>query len=161
MEKLTFKSPVFNEGGDIPAEFTCDGKDISPPLEWSGVPQNAQSLAIIADDPDAPMKGGWVHWVVYNLPPAMTGFPAHIPSVEKLPMGGMQGRTDFGKTGYGGPCPPRGVHRYFFKIYALDTLLQGQPGLTKKELLQAMQGHVLAEGQLMGKYERAKGVRKI
>ena len=159
MEKIDLKSSVFSEGGNIPAEYTCDGKDMSPPLAWSGVPQNAQSLAIIADDPDAPI-GDWVHWVVYDLPSVVTGFPAHIPSVERLSMGGMQGRTDFGRIGYGGPCPPRGIHRYFFKIYALDTFLNGRPGMTKKELLQAMQGHVLAEGQLMGKYERKKVLRK-
>ena len=155
MEKIDLKSSVFSEGGNIPAEYTCDGKDMSPPLAWSGVPQNAQSLAIIADDPDAPVRV-WVHWVVYDLPPTLTRLPAGIPASGTLTMGGAQGRTDFGKIGYGGPCPPRGkAHRYFFKIYALDTLLRLKPGASKTELLGAMQGHVLAEGQGMGKYERA------
>ena len=154
MEKIEVRSPAFSEGDSIPREFACDGANMSPPIEWSGVPSHAQSIAIIADDPDAP-SGDWVHWVLYDLPPSLTGIPAGVPVSEKLPAGGTQGRTDFGKIGYGGPCPPKGTHRYFFKIYALDTMLHSKSGMTKKELLNAMQGHVLAEGQLMGKYRRS------
>lgn len=152
--QILVKSPAFNEGAGIPAEHTCDGADISPPLQWTGVPAEAKSLALIADDPDAP-AGDWVHWVLYDLPPDVSQLPAAVPATARLSTGGAQGKTDFGRTGYGGPCPPHGSHRYFFKIYALDTLLRLEPGATKKELLKAMQGHVLAEGQLMGKYQRA------
>lgn len=127
---------------------------MSPPIEWSGVPASAQSLAVIMDDPDAP-AGDWVHWLVYDLPPDLTRLPAGIPSGEKLTSGGFQGRTDFGQSGYGGPCPPSGSHRYFLKVYALDAMLRLKPGATKKELLKAMQGHILAEGRLMGTYERS------
>lgn len=152
--KIRVTSPAFSEGAGIPADHTCDGADISPPLQWSGVPSEAKSLALIADDPDAP-AGDWVHWVLYDLPPTLDRLPAAVPATARPSTGGTQGRTDFGLTGYGGPCPPRGTHRYFFKLYALDALLRLEPGATKKELLEAMQGHVLAEGQLMGKYQRA------
>ena len=147
-------SPAFSEGASIPADHTCDGADISPPLQWSGVPPETKSLALIADDPDAP-GGDWVHWVLYDLPPEVAQLPPAVPATARIPAGGTQGKTDFGRHGYGGPCPPRGTHRYFFKLYALDTLLRLEPGATKKELLKAMQGHILAEGQLMGKYQRA------
>ncbi len=153
MKKIAVTSSAFGEGGRIPSDFTCDGADMSPPIEWSGVPANAQSLAVIADDPDAP-SGDWVHWLVYDLPPSVTQLPAGIPGGGKLSGGGSHGRTDFGALGYGGPCPPRGAHRYFFKVYALDVMLHLKPGVTKKELLKAMQGHVLAEGRLVGTYER-------
>lgn len=149
--KIRVASPAFSEGGSIPTDHTCDGADISPPLEWTGVPAGTKSLALIADDPDAP-GGDWVHWVFYDLLPDMTRLPPAVPAVAPW---GVQGQTDFGRTGYGGPCPPRGTHRYFFKLYALDILLALKPGATKRELLQAMQGHILAEGQLMGKYQRA------
>jgi Raf kinase inhibitor-like YbhB/YbcL family protein len=153
MEKITVTSPAFQEGEKIPFEHTCDGANVSPPLQWTGIPQNVKSLAVIADDPDAP-AGDWVHWVFYDLPPDTAELPFAVPNIEKIPSGGTQGRTDFGEIGYGGPCPPRGEHRYFFKVYALDEMLYLKPGVTKKELLRAMQGHVLAEGQLMGRYER-------
>ncbi len=153
IQKIEVTSSAFSSGGMIPSDHTCDGADISPPLEWSGVPQGAQSLALIADDPDAPM-GDWVHWVVYDLPPDLGGLSSAAPAGEKLSLGGVQGRTDFGSMGYGGPCPPRGMHRYFFKLYALDKKLGLKPGVTKKELLKAMDGHILAQGELMGKYQR-------
>ncbi|HOW58313.1 MAG TPA: YbhB/YbcL family Raf kinase inhibitor-like protein [Candidatus Omnitrophota bacterium] len=158
--KIAMTSPSFRNGEMLPREHTCDGSDISPALQWSGIPEATQSLALISDDPDAP-AGDWVHWVVYDLPPLTTSLPAGVPSLEKLPMGGTQGRTDFGRVGYGGPCPPSGTHRYFFKIYALDVKLHLPPGRTKKELLAAMQGHILAEGQLMGKYQREKVARRF
>jgi Raf kinase inhibitor-like YbhB/YbcL family protein len=154
MGKIEVRSSAFGEGDKIPPEFTCDGADMSPPIEWSGVPSHAQSIAVIADDPDAPGRD-WVHWVLYDLPSSLTGLPAGMPASEKLPAGGIQGRTDFGSIGYGGPCPPKGTHRYFFKVYALDTMLNLKPGVTKKELLKAMQGHILDEGALMGKYQRS------
>ncbi len=152
--RIRVTSPTFSEGASIPADHTCDGADISPPLQWSEVPPEAKSLALIVDDPDA-RAGDWVHWILYDLPPGVTQLPAAVPATARLSTGGTQGRTDFGATGYGGPCPPRGTHRYFFKLYALDVPLNLAPGVTKKELLKAMQGHILAEGQLMGKYQRS------
>lgn len=153
-EKITVRSPAFGEGGRIPPDFTCDGADMSPPIEWSGVPAGSKSLALIAEDPDAP-AGNWTHWLIFDLSPDLTQLPAGISSGEKLSMNGSQGRTDFGKTIYRGPCPPDGEHRYFFKVYALDARLGLKPGASKQELSQAMQGHILAEGVLMGKYDRS------
>jgi hypothetical protein len=146
-------STAFRDGGPIPRNHTCDGEDVSPPLAWSGVPAGAKSLALICDDPDAPM-GTWVHWVLYDLPPDCTSLPEGVPRKEKLKNGARQGRNDFRKIGYNGPCPPGGTHRYFFKICALDAVLNLVPGLTKAELLKAMEGHLLAEGRLMGTYKR-------
>lgn len=154
MQKLVVRSSAFGEGERLPADFTCDGANMSPPVEWSGVPAQAESLAVIVDDPDAP-SGDWVHWLVYDLPSSVTQLTAGIPEAGRLSGGGSQGRTDFGSFGYKGPCPPSGTHRYFFKVYALDSMLHLKPGATKKELLEAMQGHVLAEGRWMGTYERS------
>jgi len=137
----------------IPEKYTCDGSDISPPLSWSGVPDNTQSIALISDDPDAPM-GTWVHWVLFNIPPDVDTLPENIPQEEELENGAKQGITDFFRIGYGGPCPPGGTHRYYFKLYALDTMLDAEAGITKKELLELMEGHILAQGQLMGRYQR-------
>lgn len=151
--KINVGSAAFTEGGMIPKQFTCDGADISPSLSWSSVPEGTKSIAIIVDDPDAP-AGTWVHWLLYNLPPDLKGLPENIPAKETLANGGMQGMTDFRRMGYGGPCPPSGTHRYFFKVYALDSILDLFPGAIKKRLLLAMEGHILAEGELMGKYRR-------
>jgi Raf kinase inhibitor-like YbhB/YbcL family protein len=151
--KLT--STAFAEGQPIPRQYTCDGVNISPPLEWSGVPKNAKTLALIADDPDAP-AGTWVHWVFYNLPAENIGVVENVPMTENLRAGGYQGENDFEKIGYGGPCPPAGTHRYLFKIYALDTDLPLKAGVTKAELLKAMEGHILLQGQLMGIYNRTR-----
>ena len=150
---LTVTSTAFRDGGPIPRNHTCDGEDVSPPLAWSGVPAGAKSLALICDDPDAPM-GTWVHWMLYDLPLDCTSLPEGVPREEKLKNGTRQGRNDFRKIGYNGPCPPGGTHRYFFKICALDAVLNLVPGLTKPELLKAMEGHLLAEGRLMGTYKR-------
>ena len=150
---ITVTSEAFAEGGMIPVQYTCDGADVSPPLNWSGIPDGARSLALICDDPDAPSKT-WVHWVLYNLPPDLTGLPDSIPSNEVLDIGAKHGITDFGRFGYGGPCPPGGTHRYFFKLYALDTMLDLPEKVDKKQLEAAMEGHVQASGQLMGKYTR-------
>ena len=137
----------------IPRRHTCDGVDVSPPLAWSGVPENAVALALICDDPDAPV-GTFVHWVLYGLPPGVTQLPENVPSDEVLASGAKQGMTDFRRIGYGGPCPPSGTHRYYFKLYALDRKVDLSPGATKKQLLNAMEGHILAEAQLMGRYKR-------
>src|SRR6266516_2546923 len=149
--KLT--SVAFKEGQPIPKQYTCDGINISPPLEWSGVPKTAKTLAIICDDPDAPV-GTWVHWVLYNLPADKIGLIENTPATETLNDGGMQGTNDFKKIGYGGPCPPSGTHRYFFKVYALDSELGLKPRATKAELEKAMEGHMVSQGQLMGTYSR-------
>lgn len=149
--KLT--SSAFEDGGMIPSKYTCDGQDISPPLSWDNVPEKTEGIAIICDDPDAPM-GTWVHWVLFNLPAEKRELAENVPDDETLPDGTRQGITDFGTTGYGGPCPPSGTHRYFFKIYALDIPIDIVSIVDKKTLLKAMAGHILAEGQLMGKYKR-------
>jgi hypothetical protein len=149
--KLT--STAFTEGQPIPPTYTCDGVNVSPPLEWSGIPKTAKTVAIICDDPDAP-GGTWVHWVVYNLPADNIGLVENLPATPDLKAGGFQGQTDFGKIGYGGPCPPSGTHRYFFKIYALDVELPLKAGATKAEVMTAMEGHIVLQGQLMGTYTR-------
>jgi Raf kinase inhibitor-like YbhB/YbcL family protein len=146
-------SPVFEEGKLIPSKYTCDGLNVSPPLKWINVPGSAKSLTIISDDPDAPV-GDWVHWVIYNIPPETTEIKEEASSKKLLPKGSLEGKNDFRKLGYGGPCPPSGVHRYFFKLYALDIVLHAKEGLSKKQLLELMKGHILAETTLMGKYQR-------
>lgn len=151
---LTLTSSAFTEGQPIPAQYTCQGENLSPPLAWSGVPQNTQSLALIVDDPDAPSKT-WVHWVVYNLSPTLTELPEGLTQYDGPGSTGIAGVNDSRKTGYSGPCPPPGSpHRYFFKLYALDTQLNLPEGATKAQVEQAMQGHILAQGQLMGTYKR-------
>jgi len=152
--RIEVHSAAFSEGEAIPSDFTCDGADMSPPVEWSSVPSGTKSIAILMEDPDAP-SGDWTHWLAYDLPPSLTQLPAGVPMSKKIPSGGIQGRTDFGKTGYSGPCPPRGIHRYFFRIYALDAMLGLKPEASKQELSQAMQGHILAQGHLTGIYERS------
>jgi Raf kinase inhibitor-like YbhB/YbcL family protein len=151
--EIKVMSPAFEEGGLIPSKYTCDGADISPPLQWETVPEGAKSIALINDDPDAPM-GTWVHWVLFNLPAETKELAENIPPDGTLPSGARQGTNDFRKIGYGGPCPPRGTHRYFFKIYALDAQVDLPAGATKSQLLKAMEGHILAQGQLIGKYKR-------
>jgi Raf kinase inhibitor-like YbhB/YbcL family protein len=156
--KMDFKleSPVFSNGSMIPEKYSCDGEDISPVVEWKNVPEGTQSLALIMDDPDAP-AGIWVHWVIYDIPPSNNRLPENVSKKDiKLSgtlSGALQGTNSWGNTGYGGPCPPRGVHRFFFKLYALDTLLK-QENLNKKKLLDAMKNHILAQTELMGKYQR-------
>ena len=150
---LMVKSSAFKEGEMIPKKYTCDGEDISPPLSWEGVPEGTKSIAIICDDPDAPM-GTWVHWVLFNLPPGTNTLSEAVPPEAVLENGARHGINDFRKLGYGGPCPPGGTHRYYFKIYALDIVLGLQSGASKADLLKAMEGHVLSEGQIMGRYKR-------
>lgn len=150
---IKISSTLFQDGGMIPRPYTCDGPNVSPSLSWEGVPAGAKTLALIADDPDAPAQT-WVHWVLYNLPAETKGLVENVPKQEKLPGGALHGTNDFHKLGYDGPCPPGGTHRYYFKLYALDVELTLAAGATKAQLLEAMAGHVLAEGQLMGKYQR-------
>jgi Raf kinase inhibitor-like YbhB/YbcL family protein len=150
---MELKSSAFEHGGMIPSRFTCDGEDISPALEWESLPEGTKSLALICDDPDAPV-GTWVHWVYYNIPADSKGLPEKVETDENPQCGGSQGRSDFGSIGYGGPCPPGGTHRYFFKLYALDTILELEPGASKNELLKAMEGHILEQTEFMGKYSR-------
>lgn len=150
---MILKSPAFEEGGMIPDRHTCDGENISPPLEWEGVPEGVKSYALLCEDPDAPM-GSWVHWVVYDIPPSIAKLPEQVPSEAVLVNGGRQGTNDFYRMGYGGPCPPSGTHRYFFRLYALDRELDLEPGATKEQLFRAMRSHVLEEAALMGRYRR-------
>jgi hypothetical protein len=153
--KMEFKltSSAFEEGGMIPQKYTCDSDDVSPPLMWGTVPEGTKSLILICDDPDAPV-GTWVHWVLYDLPSNIKELPENVPVDETLENGAKQGTNDFGNIGYGGPCPPSGTHRYVFKLYALDSMLELGPGKIKAEVLDAIEGHLLAETQLMGKYSR-------
>lgn len=156
-EAMAFRieSPAFSAQGKIPPKYTCDGTDVSPPLVWKEAPEGTKSFALISDDPDAPV-GNWVHWVVYDLPPGTQELQEAVPKTERLASGAKQGLTDFREVGYGGPCPQPGKpHRYFFKLYALDTALDLPPKATKADLLVAMTGHVLAQAELVGLYQRS------
>lgn len=153
-DTMELMSTAFAYGEAIPVQYTCDGANYSPPLAWSNVPAGAQSLALICDDPDAPGRT-WVHWVIYNLSPLHSGLPEGVAAKETVLDGAVQGSNDFKKIGYGGPCPPRGApHRYFFKLYALDAKLALGPRATKQQTLQAMEGHIVAQVELMGTYKR-------
>jgi len=137
----------------IPVKYTCDGEDISPPLTFKDIPENTKSLALIVDDPDSP-TGTFTHWLLYNLPPDKTELPEHFPYADEFPDGTKQGRNDFKRIGYGGPCPGSGSHRYFFKAYALDTVLDLKPGADKAQLENAIKGHTIAHAELVGVYQR-------
>ena len=153
---LRISSPAFENLGDIPTRFTCEGHDVSPPLSWDGIPSETRSLVLIVDDPDAPDPAAprrtWVHWLLLDLPPLTTGLPE---AVRDLPAGTLEGLNDWRRTGYGGPCPPIGRHRYFFKLYALDTKLK-LVGPDKASLVEAMEGHILSRAELVGTYEKAE-----
>ena len=151
--RMTISSPAFSNGGEIPAKYGCRGLDVSIPLAFRNIPNGARSLALIMEDPDAP-GGLFVHWVVYDIPVDLGGFPEGIPPSPTLDLGIRQGINDFGKIGYGGPCPPDRPHRYYLRLYALDTSLSLEPGLSRTQVLEAMKGHILAEAELMGIYER-------
>lgn len=153
MMEIKILSEAFEEGGMIPIKYTCDDVDVSPPLEWDSVPEGTMSLALISEDPDAP-AGTWTHWVIFNLPANIRELPEDVPKQRMLKNGAKQGLNDFGRIGYGGPCPPGGTHRYYFGLYALNAKIDLEAGATKEQLLKAMEGHVLAEGQLMGRYKR-------
>ena len=155
----TLTSPAFQNNGEIPAVYTCEGEDISPPLVWSDIPAGTRSLVLIVDDPDAPdpqaPKMTWVHWVLYNLPPDATGLAVGIKSIN-LPRGTGEGLNDWKRTGYGGPCPPTGRHRYFHKLYALDTVLTGLPGKPRKaDIETAMGKHIISQAVLVGTYQKS------
>jgi Raf kinase inhibitor-like YbhB/YbcL family protein len=154
---LSLKSSAFEHGAGIPARYTCSGEDVSVPLNWEGVPDNARSLVLIVDDPDAPDPNAptmvWVHWVLYNIPPDTSSLAEHTTSAT-LPPGASEGINDWNRPGYGGPCPPIGRHRYFHKLYALDTVLEGLNQPTRAEVEAAMQGHVIAQAELMGTYQK-------
>ena len=151
--EMKIESAAFKEGSMIPVKYTCDGDDISPPLNWSGVPEGTQSFALINDDPDAPV-GLWVHWVLYNIPADTSELHENIPTDKKLKDGSKNGINSWRRYGYGGPCPPGGTHRYFFKLYALDSVLDLKHGATKVKLEKAMEGHILVQAQVMGRYKR-------
>jgi len=154
MKQISISSDAFNDGGSLPIEHTCDGEDRSPALSWDTIPAGTQSIALIVDDPDAPGKT-WVHWVIYNIPASSTGLPAAVPKDSSLDDGSLQGKNDFGRIGYNGPCPPPGKpHKYFFRVYALDTALSLKSGAAKSQLEAAMSGHILAQGEMIGKYGR-------
>jgi Raf kinase inhibitor-like YbhB/YbcL family protein len=154
---MSLHSTAFAHNGTIPERYTCQSDDVSPPLRWRDVPSGAKSLVLIVDDPDAPdpraPKVTWVHWVLYNLPPESDGLPTAVTSKD-LPAGTEEALNSWGRTGYGGPCPPIGRHRYFFKLYAVDTKLDGLPRPNKDAIVEAMQGHIVEETQLMGTYEK-------
>lgn len=151
--QIPITSPAFEDGGMIPQQYTCYGDNISPPLSWGSVPEGTKSIALIVDDPDAP-RGTFVHWVLYDLPADVQDLPEDLPRDKEFPVGGKQGINSTNELGYYGPCPPSGTHRYFFKIYALDTMTNLPAGETKDRLLDAMEGHVLAKGQMMGRYKK-------
>lgn len=153
---IRLESTAFEEGGAIPRQHTCDGENASPPLSWSGVPEGARALVLIVADPDAP-RGTFTHWVLYDLPAGVTSLPAGLPAEGTVRVGSddaRQGKNDFRNLGYGGPCPPSGTHRYFFRLYALDAATGLEPGASRQEVEGAMTGHVLARGELMGRYSR-------
>ena len=155
---LTLSSTAFTNGNEIPSKYTCEGDDISPALEWTGVPDQTRSLVLIVDDPDAPdpraPKMTWVHWVLYNIPPDTTGLPEATTSAD-LPHGTEEGLNDWKRTGFGGPCPPVGRHRYFHKLYALDTVIKGMDKPIKAKIEAAMNGHIIAKTELIGTYKKS------
>jgi Raf kinase inhibitor-like YbhB/YbcL family protein len=153
LKAMKINSPSFPQGGMIPEKFTCDGENVSPALDWSEIPAGTKSFALICDDPDAP-SGMWVHWVVYNIPHSITLFDEHFVYMNRIVKDILAGTNDFRRQEYGGPCPPSGTHRYYFKIYALDCILKEKEGLTKSQLEKAMEGHVIGKGEMMGRYAR-------
>ena len=150
---MQISTPAFAQGQPIPVRFSCHGEDVSPALKWSGLPAGTLSLALVFDDPDAPM-GTWDHWLLFNIPPSTTGLSEGVPPDKELEDGSRHGKNSWGRLGYGGPCPPRGTHRYFFRLHALDTVLQLPAASDKKTLVKAMEGHVLAQAELMGTFAK-------
>ncbi len=154
---LHLTSSAFEPESNIPREFTCEGRNISPELSWSGAPSATKSFALVMHDPDAPVSGGFTHWLVYNIPATADHLPEHVPNQDSLRGGGVQGKNDGGRYGYMGPCPPSGTHRYYFRLYALDVTLDARAGASKAALEKAMEGHVLAQAELLGRYKRVAG----
>ena len=154
MSELKIFSSSFGNGEMIPKKYTCEGEDVSPEIRWKELPEEVKSLALICDDPDAP-GGDFVHWVIFNIPPEIDSLPEGLAPKDTLDFGAIQGMTDFGRVGYGGPCPPRGpVHHYHFKLYGLDTMLKVEKNTTKDELLKKMEGHILIKGEIVGLFKR-------
>ena len=151
---MRLSSPVVQQGSEIPAHYTSDGENISPELSWQDVPDKTQSFVLIVHDPDAPPPGGFTHWVLYNIPATTSRIRENIPQDEQIAGMGLQGKNDSGKIGYIGPAPPSGTHRYFFRLFAIDTMLDLVPGATHKEISAAIKGHILAQSELMGTYEK-------
>ena len=151
--ELRLSSEAFASGDPIPARYTADGENVSPPLSWSGVPAGSKSLVLACEDPDAP-RGTWIHWVVYDIPASVSALPEGVPSRETLATGGTHGKNDFGRLAYGGPAPPSGTHRYFFRLEALDRMISLPAGASLAQVRRAAEGHVLARGELMGTYSR-------
>lgn len=158
-DTFVLSSPVFKHGGEIPEKYTCDGEDIAPPIEWTGIPENTRSLVLIVEDPDAPdpkaPKLTWVHWMLYNIPPEVTSLPEGLTD-KNLPLGVLEGLNDWKVAGYDGPCPPIGRHRYFHRLYALDAVLSDLDNPTRADLGGAMEGHILSQIELIGTYERTR-----
>ena len=150
---MKITSSSFKEGDLIPSKYTCDGDNVSPQLSWVGAPENTKSFAVISDDPDAP-AGIWVHWVIFNIPSGVNELSENLPKDKNLENKAIQGVNDFGNNGYDGPCPPGGTHRYYFKLYALDAQLSKEKNMTKAQLLKSMEGHILGQAEIMGKYKR-------
>ncbi len=154
MNKISISTEAFKDGEEIPKKYTCWGSDTSPPLSWTGIPRETKSIVIVMEDPDAG-KGTLVHWILFNVPPTMENLPEAIPKSENFPNGSRQGRTDFNEIGYGGPCPPPGkVHRYYFKIYALDKMLDLLPGSSIRQIYESIEGHIIAKGDIVGMFGR-------
>lgn len=151
------KSSAFQAEGSIPSRFTCEGENISPELSWSGAPEGTKTFALILHDPDAPHKGGYTHWVLFNLPATLNQIPENVPKTSTFPGSGIQGKNDGGKSGYTGPCPPSGSHRYYFHLYAVDSQLDLRENTTKAELEKALNGHILVQTDLMGRYKKGAG----
>ncbi|HEY6274162.1 MAG TPA: YbhB/YbcL family Raf kinase inhibitor-like protein [Terriglobales bacterium] len=154
---LHLSSSAFEAESNIPREFTCEGRNISPELSWSGAPPATKSFALVMHDPDAPVPGGFMHWLIFNIPATADHLPEHVPNQDALPGGGVQGKNDGGRYGYMGPCPPSGTHRYYFRLYALDEEVDSGAGASKDALEKAMEGHVLAQAELLGRYRRVTG----
>lgn len=150
-------SSAFEHESNIPTQYSCDGRNISPELSWSAAPAGTKSFVLVMHDPDAPIAGGYTHWLVYNIPASAHHIPENAPNQDQLPGGGMQGKNDSGKYGYTGPCPPSGTHRYYFRLYALDTELGRDSGASKASLEKAIHGHILATAELLGRYKRSAG----
>ena len=154
IKDLKVFSPAFERGQELGSRYTCDGENVSPPIEWGKGPENTKFYVLICEDPDAPGDRPWIHWILYNIPASTDSLPENVEKEQRLSDGAIQDINDFKQYGYGGPCPPGGTHRYFFKVYALDTVLKAGPGLSKKKLLREIEGHILARGELMGTYSR-------
>jgi Raf kinase inhibitor-like YbhB/YbcL family protein len=156
-QSMHLSSSAFEPNGNIPREFTCEGQNISPELSWNGAPSGTKTFALVMHDPDAPVAGGFTHWVVYNIPASVDHLPEHVPNQDALSGGGVQAKNDAGKYGYMGPCPPSGTHRYYFRLYALDVNLDSSAGSSKEALEKSIEGHVLAQAELLGRYKRTAG----